>query len=235
MTKRTTEQTKALLLEHGVAALKERGLTAGVRHIRLSDVAAAAGLTTGAAYRCWENQDGFHQDLSIAAMGWRERQSIATTVEAIRALVDERASWREVVRVGSAHYLASATADGSFVTSIALRSSTGGNPDLAEAAHRRLLSALDAFRDLYSALFTLYGRRFVEPYTLDHFTRTIAAASEGYVLHSMSGHDHPMIERDVPDAGREWSLFGCIVETLIERFTEPVEVTEDAHNVRTVT
>ena len=51
MSRRTTGETSELLLDVGLRMLHERGLHVAVTHIRLSDVAAAAGLTTGAAYR----------------------------------------------------------------------------------------------------------------------------------------------------------------------------------------
>lgn len=46
--------------------LLERGVSAGVGHIRLQEVVRRAQLTTGAAYRLWADQDDFHRDLGPA-------------------------------------------------------------------------------------------------------------------------------------------------------------------------
>ena len=51
MGRRTGDETRALLLRVGMQLLLERGVSAGVQHIRLQDVLRHAGLTTGAAYR----------------------------------------------------------------------------------------------------------------------------------------------------------------------------------------
>ncbi len=52
----------------------------GVQHIRLQEVLRTVGLTTGAAYRIWADQDDFHRDLAVelvrlrlAARGERHR------------------------------------------------------------------------------------------------------------------------------------------------------------------
>ena len=59
---RMLDETRELLLGVGIEMLYERGAGVSVGHIKLSDVVTAAGLTTGAAYRCWDNQEAFHRD-----------------------------------------------------------------------------------------------------------------------------------------------------------------------------
>ncbi len=49
MTRRTAQQTRDLILDTALRMLHEQGPTAGVSHVRLSEVLARAGLTTGAA------------------------------------------------------------------------------------------------------------------------------------------------------------------------------------------
>jgi hypothetical protein len=50
--------------------LLERGVSAGVQHIRLQDV-RHAGLTTGAAYRLWADQSDYQRDLAVAMVRLR--------------------------------------------------------------------------------------------------------------------------------------------------------------------
>ena len=224
MTRRTLDQTRALLLETAIGALQRVGVTVGVAHIKLNEVAREAGLTTGAAYKCWDSQDHFHHDLAVATLGWRAKHTLTDTVEAIRDVVERHDPWQEVVRVGSERYLETSRCDPSFVSSIALRSVGSTHSDLATAARDRLASALSSFADLYRAMFSVYGRELAEPYTLDHFTRTVAALSEGYVLQILSGHEHPMVHREFTDdrIGAEWTLFGCLVEQAITQMTRPI-------------
>ncbi len=223
VTRRRTEETRQLLLDVGLRSLYERGVSIGVTHVKLGDVAVAAGLTTGAAYRCWESQEAFHHDLAVAAVGWRDRQSIASTVEGIKGLVEQHASWREVVRAGAAANLEAFPADQSFITSIALRVSAQFDDALACASKERLNVALTSFASLYGGLLEFYGRRVSAPFTLEHFTMMIAALSEGFVLQGLSGIEHPVIEREIaePGVGADWTLLGSAVEAIVEAFTEP--------------
>ena len=197
MSRRSLDETRQLLLDVGLQCLYERGVSVGVTHVKLNDVVTAAGLTTGAAYRCWDNQEAFHHDLAVAAMRWRDRHSIAATVDGIRDLVDRRAPWREVVRAGAAANLESFRNDPSFVTSIALRVCAQFDDALERAGKDRLDTALSSFADLYGGLLKLYGRRMRPPFTLEHFTMMIAALSEGFVLQMLSGMEHPHVELDV--------------------------------------
>lgn len=91
MPRRTGEQTKDLLIRTGIAMLLDRGTSAGVSHIRLQEVVRRAGLTTGAAYRLWADQDAFHHDLAVAATSWRSDAPAAETWRRIGELVSSHA------------------------------------------------------------------------------------------------------------------------------------------------
>ena len=54
--RQTIEQTRKQLLDTALVLLKQRGLFVGVTHVRLTEVVAEAGMTTGAAYRCWDDR-----------------------------------------------------------------------------------------------------------------------------------------------------------------------------------
>src|SRR5690606_4054701 len=65
--RRTAAETRQLLLDTGVEMLYETGISPPVAHIRLQNVLRRAGLTTGAAYRIWANQEDFQLDLAEEA------------------------------------------------------------------------------------------------------------------------------------------------------------------------
>lgn len=223
MSRRSLDETRQLLLDVALGDLYERGVSVGVTHVKLNDVATTAGLTTGAAYRCWENQEAFHHDLAVAAMRRRDRQSIAATVDGIRDLVERRASWREVIRAGSVANLESFHNDRSFITSIALRGCSQFDDGLERAGKERLATALDSFADLYGGLLSLYHRRMKPPFTVHDLAAMIAAISEGFVLQMLSGMDHPSVELEStdPDVGTTWTLMAVAVETFVTTLTEP--------------
>ena len=223
MTRRTTGQTKRLLLDVGTRLVYERGVHVGVTHVKLSDVVAAAGLTTGAAYRCWENQEAFHRDLAAAAVRWRNETPIANTVAQITRLVEEHAPLAEILRAGSEANLYRYPEDVGFLTTIALRACGPTDESLAKAGRDRLDTAVAEYSKMYRVLMGLYGRRMRRPFIVDHLTLALAALTEGFALQAMSGSPHPRIERPdlLPDAGSDWTLLAYAVEAIVERFTEP--------------
>lgn len=239
MGRRTVENTRQLLLDVGVRLLFERGANGGVTHIKLSEVAAASDLTTGAAYRCWDNQDAFHSDLATAAVRWRDAEPIAATVARITKLVETRAPLDEVIRVAAEENLFSYPEDTAFLTTIALRACGPTDEGLAAAGRDRLATAIDSSATMYAALLQIYGLRPRAPFTVVHLALTLAALSEGFSLQAMSGSPHPRIERDdlPPDVDPDWTLFAVGVEAVVAHYTEPIPPTAataatDAASVR---
>lgn len=232
MTRRSLERTRQLLLDVGLEMLHERGVDVGVHHVRLSEVVEAAGMTTGAAYRCWDNQDVFHRELAGAAIGWRDQTSIAATVAGIRSLVDAGAPLAEVIRVGAEANLHRYPDDAGFLITIALRAAAPRASALAEAGRQRSADSLLAYAELYAALLNVSRRRIRPPFTLEQMTMALASLSEGFALQAISGEPHVRVEFGdrAPGVGNDWTLFGCAVEGLVEWFTEPnpaAEVTCD--------
>lgn len=223
MARRTAEETKQLLLDVGIRMLYERGVDIGVAHIKLSDVVAAAGLTTGAAYRCWDNQEAFHRDLAVAAVLWRDGPPTAVTAGHVAEQVDERAPLAELIRTATEPNLFRYPENTAFLTIIGLRACGPTDEVLAEAGRQRFETAIEGYTDLYDALARRYGRRLRPPYTMRHVALVLAALSEGFALQAMSGMPHPHVERAdaPPGVGSDWPLLACAIEAIVEEFTEP--------------
>lgn len=229
MSRRSLDETRRLLLDVAIRMLHERGISVGVTHVRLGDVVTEAGLTTGAAYRCWPNQEAFHLDLAVAAVRWRDEASITRTVAAIRHLVEREAPLAEVLRAGAEANLHRYPVDVAFLTTIALRASAPFDEAVTEASRRRNADAVEAFAALYAAILSRYRRRIVAPFTLENFTLALVALSEGFALQSMSGEPHPRIDRGAEreGVGSDWTLLGASVEALVDFFTEPLPPSTD--------
>lgn len=222
MTRRTTDETRDLLIEVALRMLHERRVYIGVTHVRLSDVAEAGGLTTGAAYRCWANQDEFHRDLATTAIRRRNGMILDRTVTAIRDLVDRGAPITEVIRAAANANIYNYPEDTAFLTTLALRTGAPADSAVAEACDAYLAMAGDSFTSLYGALLEIYGLRVRAPLTLMQLFLTLAALSEGFAIQTPTC-EHPSIERAAvaPGVGTEWSLLACAVEAIVDRFTEP--------------
>jgi AcrR family transcriptional regulator len=190
MPRRTGEQTKDLLIRTGLAMLLDRGISAGVSHIRLQEVVRRAGLTTGAAYRLWPDQDAFHHDLAVAAARWRSDLPVAGTWARIGELVARRAPLMEVVRQGAQAHVDTFDDDErsrqrsarSFLVALALRATSATWIDLRDASVARHGESVREFAALYSTLMAAYGLRPRDPFTVESFTVAMAALGEGFAL-----------------------------------------------------
>lgn len=239
MVRRTAEDTRRLILDAGIQMLLERGVTAGVQHIRLQEVLRTVGLTTGAAYRIWSDQDDFHRDLAVEMVGLRFAPPVTSASIAIRDVLAANGPLEDVVRAAtldqvlysSKFHLEPESRDShAFLTALALRTAAGAWPELREASAERHRESIDSFATFYEALLGRFGRRMREPMTIIDFTEAMAALGEGFAIRAAEGLDHPTYDlaedAEVP-AGR-WTLFGIATMGLIEMFTIPV--TDDARS-----
>jgi AcrR family transcriptional regulator len=219
----SNQGARSLLLDTGVRVLHDKGVRAGVGHVKLAEVAAQAGYTTGAAYKHWPSQADFHRDLALAALQWRDRSAVADTINSIRHLVDADAPLLEVLRVGAEANIHRLPEETEFFTTLALRASAMHDTELMAASFERVEAGLAAHADLYSALLKVFHRRMRNPFTLSHMVKVVAALAEGFAIQDGFGERHQHLDRDDLDdgVGRDWTLFGTALQFLVEAFTEP--------------
>jgi AcrR family transcriptional regulator len=233
MVRRTAEDTRRLILEAGIQMLLERGATAGVQHIRLQEVLRSVGLTTGAAYRIWDDQDEFHRDLAVAMVGLRFAPPVASAAGAIEDVLSSGESLDEVARVAALDFVTYASKfhlepesrdSHAFITALALRTAAGAWPELRVASAERHRESIAAFATFYAALLQRFGRRMREPLTIVDFTEAMAALGEGFAIRAAEGLDHPTY--DIPEGAElpsgEWTLFGIGIRGLVAAFTIPI-------------
>jgi AcrR family transcriptional regulator len=230
MVRRTAEDTRRLILEAAIQMLLERGATAGVQHIRLQEVLRSVGLTTGAAYRIWGDQDEFHRDLAVAMVGLRFAPPVTSAAQAIEPVLASGQSLDEVARVAALDFVTYASKfhlepesrdSHAFITALALRTAAGAWPELRVASAERHRESIAAFAEFYAALLQRYGRRMREPLTIVDFTEAMAALGEGFAVRAAEGLGHPTY--DIPEGAElpdgPWTLFGIGIRALVEGFT----------------
>jgi AcrR family transcriptional regulator len=230
MARRSAEDTRRLILEAALQMLLERGAIAGVQHIRLQEVLRAVGLTTGAAYRIWSDQDEFHRDLAVAMVGLRFAPPITSASIAIRDVLADGGPIEDVVRaaaqdhvdyVSTFHLDPESRDSHAFITALALRTAAGSWPELRVASAERHRGSIDAFAEFYDALLTHFGRRIREPLTILDFTEAMAALGEGFAIRAAEGLGHPVY--DIPEGSElpegNWTLFGIGIQGLLASFT----------------
>ena len=236
MGRRSGDETRALLLRVGMQMLLERGVSAGVQHIRLQDVLRRAGLTTGAAYRLWSDQEDYQRDLAVAMVQLR----LSGPADYVRAAVDDLiaagAPGNDVIRAGADAHVRTTFADAAaddpataldaqqFLVSLALRTTARTWPELRDAANERHRESIAAFAEFYAYLMEAYGLRMKTPLTITDFTEAMAAMGEGFAIRALEGLEHPRCtstDGDEVPAG-EWTLFALGVRALVSEFMTPV-------------
>lgn len=234
MARRSADDTRRLILEAGLQLLLERGATAGVQHIRLQEVLRRVGLTTGAAYRIWADQDDFHRDLSIEMVGLRFAPPVASAQGAIQEILDADGSIHDVARIAALDHVTYASKfhlepesrdSHAFITALALRTAAGSWPELRVASAERHAGSIAAFETFYDVLLTRFGRRLRSPFTITDFTEAMAALGEGFAIRAAEGLGHPTYEipEDAEAPSGDWTLFGISILGLVTAFTLPVD------------
>ncbi len=217
MNRRSAEQTRQLLLDTAVQILHEKGPAAGVLHVRLSDVVARAGLTTGAAYRLWDDQQDFHDALAVAAMRWRDRSMLARTTNAAFAVVAQGGRLEDLLRAAGAANVQALPADNGIMTTLALRAAAYNQPSLLHASAERSQDMTASFGALYRELLRTYRLRMCAPFTLEHLSAGMSALVDGFGVQTACGELHPEV---VLEDGR-WTLLGVCLTALVRHMTEP--------------
>lgn len=239
MGRRTGEETRALLLRVGMQMLLERGVSAGVQHIRLQDVLRRAGLTTGAAYRLWADQTDYQRDLAVSMMRLRLSGPADYARVAVEDLISAGASGDDVIRAAADAHVRTASLDTddptdavdaqSFLIALALRTTAHTWPELKDASRERHRESIAAFAEFYEYLMASYGLRMKAPLTIEDFTEAMAAMGEGFAVRALEGIDHPVYEADSADEIPEgrWTLFALGVRALVNEFMVAVEAPDD--------
>lgn len=226
--------------------LLERGVSAGVQHIRLQDVLRRAGLTTGAAYRLWADQTDYQRDLAVAMMRLRPAAPTEAARAAVKKLIDDGAAGDEIIKAAALSHVHT-TSGGprtevdpldarAFLIALALRTTADTWPELKDASQQRHRESATAYASFYGDLMHAYGLRMRSPLTLVDFTEAMTALGEGFAVRALEGIDHPSYvftdEDEVPPG--TWTLFALGVRALVNAFMTPDE-TATTHKAPTTT
>ncbi|MFT3797471.1 hypothetical protein [Microbacterium sp.] len=233
MARRTGDETRTLLLRVGMQMLLERGVSAGVQHIRLQEVLRRAGLTTGAAYRLWADQDHYQRDLAVAMVRLRLSGPTDYARLPVEEMIASGASSDDVIRAAADAHVRTAAVEVTepadamdaqqFRIALALRTTAETWPELKEASLQRHRESVAAFAEFYAHVMEAYGRRMRTPLTIEDFAEAMAAMGEGFGVRALEGIEHPSY--DVTDDDElptgNWTLFALGVRALVNEFTTP--------------
>lgn len=242
------DEVRRLLIDAGVEAVEQAGVTRGLDAVNLDAALRATNVPRGAAYRAWGGNTTAPQDeyrlavlLEILRMtptsaGLQFTEGVIDDElrrhsEALGSNDRERlnVAARAMIRVvGAANFRRLEKSPKWFIYRAAAFSA-GTRPDelpeVLEAVRYGEEVLIDDYGRMFEAMAELFHYRLRSEYRLSEFTMSVYALNDG--LAASVGRTHRLwgIERATGPHGEmeEWSLFAVGVEAMIDQFFEPIE------------
>lgn len=213
------DRTRQVLLDAGQAILRERGTSAEI-DIKLTDVLARTGYTTGAAYPIFGNQEGYQRELALyvaANFDWAGPEAI--TDELVQIL-ETSESLEETIMRGTQRYFEVFTANEDFYLALQFWAVREPWPELQASLQEGYRVVHDGFATLFGMILDIYDRRPKPGFTIDDITVAITALTEGLALrHRIDSRaaDSCTVTTNLAD------LYGHTLISIANQFTEPTE------------
>lgn len=198
------EKTRELLLRAGRQRVIAEGLPEGI-DVKLTDVLADVGLSTGAAYNIWPSQKAYRQDLSLhmaESFEWADATAVLTAV----AELPDDSTMDDWVRAVADTYFPLFVGHMDFFVVLHFWAVNDPRSELIEALKRGYDEVHESFKALYQEAIDHYGLKLIEPYTPDDATIMITAAIEGFAVR------HRFEAERLEDGGRH--LFSEVMSLL---------------------
>lgn len=236
--RRDKEETRELLLEAAYEMLLEQGLDVGWG-IRVADVTARVGLTTGAAYQIWNGsrsrdglggQDRFHRDLARYTFERLLTDPVVGTRAEIDGMRGDGSSFEAMVQLTTAG--ARQIADPSHCALyLAVCSAASSVPELGEVGRAGYEQLTSAYTESLRKNMAQFGFEMVPPHTLEDLIISALALFDGLCLRQLIDPDSVRADLPAPpgvpdDAQGPWHIAAVGVLALIRGMTRPVGSTD---------
>ncbi len=240
----SAELARRKLLETGRQMVEESPVNAGLDHIKVTDVARRADMTTGAIYHHWESQDDYREELIdlllepvVLQEGWEMDavfEVLGNTDLTIDQLID-LVAWDNMTQLTQHPRFRVIMGFWSRATDENIRARIARSYQQSQKVRA---GGMERFM-------TAFGRRMREPYTVEQLETALTALSEGLVLRRGVDPDSVPIgfpdldessaaveqiraiggDRMPPvgdDESKGFNLLAEAARAIVEAFTEPV-------------
>ena len=180
-TLRSKEATRQVLLDAGREIYLRKGLPEAI-DVKLKDVLAEVGLTTGAAYQVWPKQADFQRELALYIAANYEFADPAAAIDAVSALDVESSTPHDWVIAVSNAYFPAFVAHQQFFMALQFWGVADPRAELRDAIEAGYDQTHATFVAFYNHALDTYGLRVVEPYTVDDLAVMVTGATEGLAL-----------------------------------------------------
>lgn len=227
--RRSLDETRQRILDAGSAMLAEAGYSLKSANITLIDACRRAGLgTAGSGYKIWGTQNEFREDLMRHALAMEDTREEASQrlLEAIAELGPDP-DLTSIIRVAALENAEAVIGTNWFARMIALWLTAATDDEMRTAQIATQSKLLESLRETFVDVLEAYGREMRSPFTAEMLTLAIAAEMNGIAYYCAYANDKTVseVERPTgPDGALEhWHLIGCVVDALVESFTQPID------------
>ncbi len=225
--RRTPEEGRQALLEAGRALAHEQPAAPPLDHIRLTDVARSAGVSSGALYHYWDTQDDYHDDLldHLFEPGRFDPAANVAEVAAVAdALTDEvgapHPSLDEQIRIGASLELEGLLANADLRVLLALWA--GGDAEVRDRIAGHFRSTGRRWADFYERAFRSAGLEVRPPFTYEMLAVVLAALADGLAVRASV--EPEAVPVDLDDQG--WGILAATLVALLPVFSRRVDTNE---------
>ncbi len=174
------DQTRRMLLDTGQRLLAQHGLPMAIE-VRLTDVLAEHGLTTGAAYQIWDSQLAYQNELALHIA---RRFNV---VDIRDRLVDVEFDFDDpikTVRSLGRHYFEVFVADNEFYSALRIWAIGDPTPELEAAVVDGFAVLQQEAEALVEMFLEVSGLRMREGFTSSDLTTAWGAVTKGFAIRS---------------------------------------------------
>lgn len=216
------EEGRRALLDAGRALVYERPVGATLEHVRVTDVAARAGVTVGAVYHYWPSQEEYRaalvEDLLSPSRypAWR----------AVAATLPDEGEVPLLAAVRTAARLSRESMEASDDIRVTLGFWAAGDHDLGERLANQYREVDEGWVAVYRAVLDRHGLEPRPPFTHHHLAAVLTALIDG--LHVRGSLDPQAVPVHVADVdGEPWDLLGAAALAFLTSATRLVGADDD--------
>lgn len=159
-----------------------------LEQLRAADVAARAGLTTGAFYNHWPNRESFLEDFLGYALSPERSPTMETVIETFAANSD--LPLLEQIRELATVDIDTISSNPAFAIQTHLWSLMRGRADIGVLMEEMYAAFRTPIIPVYEAMLVSMRRELRPPFTMEQFSNFMVAMAEGLTMQAVAGGEH---------------------------------------------
>jgi BetI-type transcriptional repressor, C-terminal len=223
--RRSLDETKIELLDAGLELLREQGLGAVVP-LKVADVVARTGQTTGAAYQIWPAQVEYQKALATHVLQLEKWSGPEHVIASIGKAASKGAEFGDTIRRVANAYIDDLVSQKEFYLYLHFWAAASTDESLRPALAAGYERFHAGFRTILAAALEQYGMEAKPPFTIDHITAACTAVVEGIALRHLVDADlvgKQLQWRDDAGAQQKRQLVAVATESIVNGMVRPAK------------